>query len=45
MPPPGENYDQWNVSKSIQEDVEYANHAILGKLGKDVKLESFRICW
>ncbi|GAP86771.1 putative FAD dependent oxidoreductase [Rosellinia necatrix] len=44
-PPPKPDYAQWEVSKRLKEDIQYANKAFYGKKTAHWKLDKFRICW
>lgn len=45
MPPPEEDYSQWNVSEKLKRDIRYASHVFYGEPSKSWKLEKYRICW
>lgn len=44
-PPDRPDYAEWEVPKSLVEDVNFANKATFGGKGKSWKLEQYRICW
>lgn len=44
-PPPQPDYAQWDVSRRLKEDINYACNVFYGKKGAKWKLEKHRICW
>ncbi|KAH0841542.1 sarcosine oxidase [Fonsecaea pedrosoi] len=44
-PPAQPDYAQWNVSRKLKEDIDYANKVFYGKNGANWTLEKHRICW
>ncbi|KAF1950382.1 sarcosine oxidase-like protein [Byssothecium circinans] len=44
-PPAKPDYDQWNVSRQLKQDIDYANNVFYGKNGANWKMEKHRICW
>jgi hypothetical protein len=45
MPPPQQDYAQWNVPPKLKEDIDHANKVFYGKNGATWKMEKHRICW
>ena len=45
MPPPEQDYGQWNVSRRLKEDIGFANKVFYGRKGAKWKMEKHRICW
>ncbi|OQV08139.1 hypothetical protein CLAIMM_12453 [Cladophialophora immunda] len=44
-PPATQDYSQWNVSRKLKEDIDYANKVFYGKNGANWTMEKHRICW
>lgn len=44
-PPAPTDYRQWNISKALKEDIDYANHVFYGSKGAHWKFDKYRICW
>ncbi|CAI6341995.1 unnamed protein product [Periconia digitata] len=44
-PPNTPDYNQWNVSPKLKQDIDYANKVFYGKKGATWKMEKHRICW
>ncbi|RMZ88476.1 hypothetical protein DV736_g4296, partial [Chaetothyriales sp. CBS 134916] len=45
MPPPVKDYAQWDVSRRLKEDINYASRVFYGREGASWKMEKHRICW
>ncbi|KAK1961149.1 FAD dependent oxidoreductase [Colletotrichum sublineola] len=44
-PPPAPDYAQFDVPKTLRDDVDYAGKSLFGKGSADFKNENYRICW
>ncbi|KAI5358837.1 putative FAD dependent oxidoreductase, FAD/NAD(P)-binding domain superfamily, MTOX family [Septoria linicola] len=44
-PPAKSDYAQWDTSKRMKQDIDYANHVFYGRKGKDWKFDKHRVCW
>lgn len=44
-PPEAKDYEQWNVSGPLKQDIDHANHVFYGRNGANWKMEKHRICW
>ncbi|KAI3318852.1 sarcosine oxidase [Xylariaceae sp. AK1471] len=44
-PPPGADYNQWEVPVALKSDVAVANEVTFGKRGDNWEIHTHRICW
>ncbi|EFQ34271.1 FAD dependent oxidoreductase [Colletotrichum graminicola] len=44
-PPPASDYAQFDVPKTLRDDVDYAGKSLFGKGSAGFKNENYRICW
>lgn len=44
-PPMGRDYDQWKVSRRLQEDIQDAKRLFYGKKSEEWPMSKHRICW
>jgi hypothetical protein len=44
-PPPGVDYNQWEVPAALKADVAVANEVTFGKRDENWKIHTHRICW
>lgn len=44
-PPAKPDYGQWETSRRMKKDIEYANNVFYGKKGANWKMDKYRICW
>lgn len=45
MPPSGQDYSQWNVSKALKQDIKHASEVFYGKETDNWTFGKHRICW
>ena len=44
-PPAKSDYAQWDTSKRMKHDIDYANEVFYGKKGAHWKFDKYRVCW
>ncbi|PPJ59837.1 hypothetical protein CBER1_04952 [Cercospora berteroae] len=44
-PPAKSDYAQWDTSKRMKQDIDYANNVFYGKKGANWNFDKYRVCW
>lgn len=44
-PPNRDDYAQWQVSKRMKQDIQFANRVFYGNKGADWEFDHYRVCW